>query len=239
MNVMIDRIFLDLSRHFQNRSPLTTADALERQFRALTFITRVRMNAVAMRSYELFKEIMGSTIAQEKKMEAARLALYAAYPPGLESVPPVQDPSLILDFLRYHIDPNVKNEDRAHAIASAVRAICSASNGPLSQSWTWCIENAGELLTGLQQSPDSKEFEWWYTILWRYRGKLDPRIWGRMDDIAKNGGDEIDLKGCKVAVEEETDKVKGSGGASHILKSLDDACTRLNELIDYRDKVRD
>jgi hypothetical protein len=38
-------------------------------------------------------------------MEAARLALHAAYQPGLESVPPVGDPKHILDFLRYHIDP--------------------------------------------------------------------------------------------------------------------------------------
>ena len=170
------------------------------------------MNTVAMRSYKLLKEIMGSTVAQKEKMEAARLALHAAYPPGLESVPSVQDPPLILEFLRYHVDQSVKMEDRAHAIASAIRAIRSASNGPLSQSWTWCIDNTGELLTGLQKSPDSEEFKWWYMILWRYRGKLDASIWGRMDDIAKNGGDEIDLKGCKVAVEEEIDKVEGLGG---------------------------
>ena len=130
-------------------------------------------------------------------------------------------------------------EDCARTIASAMRAIRSASDGPLSQSWTWCIENAGELLAGLQQPPDSKEFEWWYMILWRYHEKLDLSIWGRMDDIAKNGCDEIDLRGCKVAVEEEIGRVKGSGGASHILKSLEDASARLNQLIDYREKVRD
>ena len=239
MNDMIHRIFLDLSRRFRGPTPLTNADVSKRPFRALRLITQLRMNAVSTRSYELFKTIMGSPVAQEKKMEAARLALHAAYPPGLESVPPVQDPPLILAFLRDHIDPSVEMEDRTHAIASAIRAIRSASNGPLSRSWTWCIDNAGELLTGLQQSPDSKEFKWWYTTLWRYRGKLDLSIRGRMDNIAKNGGDEIDLKGCKVAVEEEIDKVKGSGGALHILKSLDDARTRLTELIDDREKVRD
>ena len=237
---MIHRIFLNLSRRFRGPTPLANADASKRTFRALGLIARLRMNAVATRGYELFKTIMepAVAVAPEEKMKAARLALHAAYPPGLESVPPVQDPPLILVFLRYHINPNVEMEDRAHAIASAIRAIRSTSDGPLSQSWTWCVDNAGEILTGLQQSPDSEEFKWWHKILWRYHGKLDLSTRGRVDDIAKNGGDGIDLKGCKIAVEEEIDKVKGSGGPSHTLKNLEDACARLTELINDREKVR-
>ena len=248
MNNIVDRIFQDLSKWFRNQAPLTNTSVEDLPFRVLKLITRVKINTVAARSYGLFETIMRPAVAQEKKMEAAplalhmeaaRLALHTAYPPGLESVPPVQDPSLILDFLRYHIDPNVKSEDRAHAIASAMRAIRSTSNGPLSQSWIWCIKNAGELLTRLQQSSGHwEEFKWWYMILWRYRGKLDASIWGRMDDIAKNGGDKIDLEECKVAIEKEIERVKGSGGAPDILKSLDDSCARLNELIDDREKVR-
>ena len=46
-------------------------------------------------------------------------------------------------------------------------------------------------------------------------------------------------RGYKDVVEEEIGRVKGSGGASDILKSLEDACARLNQLIDYREKVRD
>jgi len=151
---MIHRVYLDLSRRFQSLNPLTDADASELPFRALNFITRLRNTTVATRSYDLFKTIMESAVEREKKMEAARLALHAAYPPGLETVPPAErDPQLILSFLRSHVDPGVGRND--HAISSAMRAIDSASENPASQSWTWRIEDAGELLTWFGQSPRS------------------------------------------------------------------------------------
>ena len=146
MSTMIDRIFLDLSRHFQNPALLTTADALERPFRALTLITRLRANTVATRSYELFGTIMESTVARERKMEAAQLTLHAAYQPGLESVTPIQDPHLIFDFLRSHVDPSVGRNDQA--ISSVMRAIDSISENTASRSWTWHMENADELSPG-------------------------------------------------------------------------------------------
>ena len=96
---------------------------------------------------------MESEAVQEKKMEAARLTLDAAYRPRLQSVPPVGDPKHVLDFLRYHVGPRVKIEDRIHAINSGMRAIDSASDDSTSRSWTWRIESADELLTGFQQSP--------------------------------------------------------------------------------------
>ena len=237
MNTMIDRIFLDLSRHFQNQAPQTTADALERSFRALTLITRLRANTVATRSYELFGTVMGSTVAQERKMEAAQLTLHAAYQPGFESVTPIQDPRLIFDFLRSHIDPSVERNEQA--ISSAMRAIDSTSENPASRSWTWHIENADELLTWFQQSSHPEAFNWWYRILWLHYGVLDPGVCGRMDDIAKSVDDRVDLKQCRIAVEKEIERVTELDGATSIVRSLKEAYNRLTVLIDYREKVRD
>ena len=89
-------------------------------------------------------------------MEAARLALHAAYHPGFGSLPPVGDPEHVPDFLRYHIDPYVRIEGHTHAISSesAMRAIDSAANNPTT---TWGIENADELLTGLHESTGLKQ----------------------------------------------------------------------------------
>ena len=237
MNAMIDRIFLSLSSYFRNRPPLTAADALERPFRALTLITRLRANIVAARSYELFRTIMESTVAQERKMEATQLTLHAAYQPGLESVTPIQDPHLIFDFLRSHIDPSV--ERNYQAISSAMRAIDSTSENPASRSWTWHMENADELLTWFQQSSHPGAFNWWYRILWLHYGVLDPGVRGRMDDIAKSGDDRVDLKQCRVAVEKEIERVTELDEATNIVGSLKEAYNRLTVSIDYRENVRD
>lgn len=152
MNSMLNKIFLELSKRFQGPS-LTNADVSERPLHALKLITRLSTTAVAAKSYELFRTIMQSEVAQEKKMEAAQLVLDAAYQPRLNSVPPVGDPKWILDFLRYHVGPRVKVKDRIHAIDSAMRAIDSTSDDPTSQSWTWRIERADELLVATVASP--------------------------------------------------------------------------------------
>jgi len=235
MDAMIHRIFLNLSRRFQSLDPLTNADVSELPFRALNLITRLRNAAVSTRSYELFKTIMESDVGQERKMEAARLALHAAYPPGLESVPPARDPQLILSFLRSHVDPGVGRND--HTISSAMRAIDSASENPASQSWTWRIENAGELLTWFGQSTYPEEFNWWYGVLWLHYGELDPEVRDRMDEIGMSGDDRVDLKQCRVAVEKEIERVKGLDGAKSIVRSLEDAYDRLTALINYREMV--
>jgi len=233
---MIDKIFLDLSIRFQGPYPLTNADISERPLRALMLITRLSTTVVALKSYELFKTVMQSTVAPVRKMEAARLALHAAYQPGLESLPPVGDPKHILDFLHYHIDYRVEMEDRAHAISSAMRVIDSACG---SRTTIWCIENAGELMTWFEKSPDPEEFEWWYGVLWLHYGGLDSGIRERMDGIAMSGDGRIDLKQCRVVIEKEMERVKELDRTSGIVKSLDDAYTRLTALIDHRDRVRD
>jgi len=233
---MIDKIFLDLSIRFQGPYPLTNADISERPLRALILITRLSTTVVALKSYELFKTIMQSTVAPERKMEAARLALHAAYQPGLESLPPVGDPKQILDFLHYHIGSHVKMEDRTHAISSVMRAIDSAFG---TRTTTWCIENADELMAWFEKSPEPKEFEWWYGVLWLHYGGLDSGIRERMDEVAMSEDDRIDLKQCKVVVEKEIERVKELDRASDIVRSLDDAYTRLTALIDHRDRVRD
>ena len=235
MDSMIDKIFLDLSTRFQKSSPLTNADVSELPFRALRLITRLGTTAVALKSYELFKVIIQSATAPERKMEAARLALRAAYCPGLKSLPPVGDPKHVLDFLRYHIDSQVKMEDRTHAIASAMRAIDSTYGN---RTTTWCIENADDLTTWFQGSSDPKKFEWWYGILWLHYGGLDSGIRERMDEIAMSSDDRFDLKWCRVLIEKETERVKELDGASDVMKSLDDAYTRLTALIDHRERVR-
>jgi len=171
-------------------------------------------------------------------MEAARLALDAAYRSRLKSVPPVGDPKCILDFLRYHVGPRVKVKDRIHAIDSAMRAIDSTSDDPTSQSWTWRIESADELLIGFQQSPHPEGFKWWYRVLWIHYGGLDPGVRNRLDEIAMNGGDRVDLIQCRIAIEKEIERVKELDAAICIA-ALEEAYSRLTALIGHREKVRD
>jgi len=234
---MLDIIFLELSRRFQGPSP-TNADVSEQPLRALNLITRLSMTAVAEKSYELFRTIMQSEVAQEKKMEAARLVLDAAYRPGLKFVPPVGDPKWILDFLHYHVGPRVKVKDRIYAIDSAIRAIDSTSDDPTSRSWTWRIERADELLIGFQQSPHPEAFKWWYTVLWIHYGGLDPGVRDSLDEIAMNRGDRIDLIQCRIAIEKEIERVKELDPATCIA-ALEEAYSRLTALIGHREKVRD
>ena len=235
MDSMLEKIFSDLSRRFMEPFP-TNMDTPGWTLRALERITRLGTVAVATKSYELFKTIMQSQVAQEKKMEAARLALYAAYQPGLKSVPPVGDPKWILSFLHHHVDPRVAVEDQIHAVSSGMCAIDSASDDPTSQSWTWRIENAGELLTGFQQSPHPEGFKWWYKVLWiHYRG-LDPSVRNRLDKIAVNRGDSVDLKQCRIAIEKEMERVKGLDAAACIV-ALEEAHCRLSALISHGEKV--
>ena len=239
MDAMVDKIFINISNRFQGPSPLTNADVSELPLRALKLVTQLRTTAVATRSYELFKKIMQSTVSQEKKMVAARVALHAAYHPKLKSLPPVGDPKHILDFLHYHIDPRVEREARAHAISSVMHAIDSASDDPMSQSWNWRIRNAGELLTGFLRSPDPKELRWWYGVLWLHYGGLDPGIRSRLDEIAMNRGDRVDLKRCRIAIEKKIWKIRELDGAAGIMASLEEASSRLTALIEHREKVRE
>ena len=91
---------------------------------------------------------MLSEVEQEKKMEAARLALDAAYRPGLTPVPPVENPKLVIDFLHYHAHPIVSREDRIRAVSSTTGAIGSIPDNPTSQSGTW---DMGGLLAGFKR----------------------------------------------------------------------------------------
>lgn len=237
MNDMIDSIFLELSKRFQGPHP-TNADVSGWPLCVLKLITRLSTTAIATKSYELFGTIMQSEVAEEKRMEAARLALDAAYRPKLESPPLVGDPKHILDFLRYHVRPCVKSKHRNYAVSSAVRAIDSASGDPTSQSWALHMEDAGELLTGLQQSRHSEGFEWWYRVLWVHYGGLDPDVRSRLDEIATNGDDGVDLKRCQTAVEKEIERAKGLNGTTTI-GALEDAYNRLTTFVDHREKVCD
>ena len=106
---MVDEIFLELSKRFQGPFP-TNVDASKRPLRALKLITRLSTATVATKSYELFGAIMKSSVAQEKKMEAARLALHATYQSGPKPIPPVGDHRHIFDFLYHHTGRYVKRE---------------------------------------------------------------------------------------------------------------------------------
>ena len=237
MNTLIDKIFLELPSRFQGPYP-TNAGASERPLRALELITRLSTTADAAKSYKLFGAIMQSNVAQETKMKAARLALHAAYQPGHESAPPVGDPKHIFGFLLDHVGLHIKKEDRTYAVSSARCAIDSASNDPTSESWTWRIENADGLLTGFHQSPDPEEFQWWYEVLWLHYGGLDPEVQGRMDEIAIKGGDRVDSKRCRTAIENEIKRIKEFDGATNI-ETLEEARNKLSTFIDNREKVRD
>ena len=236
MNDMVDSIFLELSKRFQGAHP-TNADVSEWPLRVLKLITRLSTAAVATKSYELFGTIMQSKVAEGKKMEAARLTLDAAYRPKLEFALPVGDPKPILDFLRYHVKTHVRSEHHNHAISSAMRAIDSTSGNPTSQSWTWRIEDAGELLTGFQAPLHPEGFEWWYRVLWTHYGGLDPDVRSRLDEIATNGDDGVDLKRCRVAVEKEIERVKELDETANT-EALEDAYNRLTAFVDRKEKVR-
>ena len=236
MQPLIDRVFQDLSIRFRSPAPLTNADVSDRPFRALKLITRLREPTVASNSYMLFETIMRSTVAPTRKMEAARLALRGAFQPGLENLPRVGNPKHILDFLCCHVDPLVEPEARAHAISSVMRAInCAHDN----RRTTWCIENAGELMTWFQQSANPEEFAWWYGVLWLHYEGLDPGVRDKVDEVARSGDDRIDLKLCRFAVEKDIERMTELGVDSEVVNSLHGAYNRLTALIDHRDRVRD
>jgi len=156
---MVNKIFMNISIRFRESSPLTNADVSELPFRALKLITRLRTTAVATKSYELFKTIMRSVVAQKKKMAAARLALHAAYPPGLKSVPPVGDPEHISDFLQYCADLPPGGGNHTDAIPQIIHTINTTPNDPTQEFRDWYAKNAGELSTRIQQF--CSEFSWW------------------------------------------------------------------------------
>ena len=239
MNAMIQRIFLNLLGRFQISNPPinppTDVDVWERPLRALDLITRLTNATVSTGSYELFNTIMASAVEQERKMEAARLALHAAYPRGPGTVPPAQDPKLILNFLRSHVDPTVRRID--DAISSAMHAIDSASDNPDSRSWTWRIENAGELLDRFEGSPRPEEFKWWFGVLWLHYGGLDPDVQRKIEEIGKSGDARVDLKQYRIAIVKEIERVKGLDGATDIIRDLEGAYDRLTALIDPWEKV--
>ena len=245
INTEVDKVFLGLSKRFEDPSPpsfrgpsLTNADVSEKPLRALKLITRLSTTTVATKSYELFGTIMQSGATVKRKMKAARLALHAAYRPGLESVPPVGDPKHIFDFLCFHIGPCVGREERTHAVSSAMRAIDSASNGPTPQARTWRIEAADELLAGFRKSPHPGEFEWWYGVLWLHYGELEHDVRKRVDEIARNGDDRVDLKQCRTAIEKEIERVKELDGVTNIV-ALEETYSTLSTFIDHREKVRE
>ena len=237
MDAMLNRIFQNISRRFQGSYP-TNADVSETALRVLKLITQLSTNAVATESYDLFRVIMQSEVAEETKMKASRLALCAAYRSTLAFVPPVGNPSHILDILRYHVGPLVKRKDRTRVISSVMRAIDSGYDDPTSRPWTWQIENPGEILTGFQHSPHPEAFKWWYRILWTNYGRLEPSVRDRLDDIAMNEGDKVDLKQCRIAVEKQIEKVKELGGAVSSV-TLEEVYSRLTTFIYHTDKVRD
>lgn len=236
MNDMINSIFLELSKRFQGQHP--NAGVSEKPFRVLELVTRLSNPAVAAKSYELFGTIMESNVTQERKMEAARLALRTAYRPTLTSVPPVGDPKHIFDFLHFHIAPNVEEKDYLRAISSAMRAIDSASGHQTSQAWSpQCIKAAGDLLTGFQQSSRPEGFKWWYGVLWIHYGRLDSGLQSRVNGIAMNGDDRIDLKQCRIGIEEEIERVKKLDGVASPV-ALEEAFNMLITFID-QEQVRD
>jgi len=158
MVIVLDVIFEGLSDHFQGLSP-SRANGLERSLLALKLVTRLRTAAVATRSCGLFGTIM-SQAGQGKNMEAARLALDAAYRPELTPAPPVGDPRHVLDFLHYHLGLCIEREDCIRVVFPAMRAIDSVSNDPTSQPGNWHIQDAGELLARFQREIERvKELE--------------------------------------------------------------------------------
>jgi len=146
---MLREIFRRLSDNFEGSRPRPIdTDGLERSLRALELVTQLSTTAVATKSYELFETIMGSQIEQVKKMQAARLALDAAYQPGPTRAPTVGGLDHIIDFLRHHFASHVSGEDRYHAASLITRAI---NPTPDEQYGTWCIEDVEKILAEFWQ----------------------------------------------------------------------------------------
>ena len=102
-------------------------------------ITAIPESEVAMKSFELFHVVTGALVSsvytQEKKWEASRLALHGAYKSD-QSLPHVEDPRPILDFLEYHFDlatRHGKNQDGP--IRNALRALTSASGPAMNEAF--------------------------------------------------------------------------------------------------------
>ena len=87
-------------------------------------------NEVASENYELCRVLMvapvSSVFTEERKWEASRFAMHAAY--KLDGAfPQVKDPRPILLFLSYHLRRAIRSENYDEPIQTALRALASAS----------------------------------------------------------------------------------------------------------------
>lgn len=126
----IDRIYDKLAETFLSTNP--TADDIDRALQAMALIAPFSQDQIATKSYHLFRVIMQAPISfsfsQEKKWEAARLAVHGAYKWD-KFLPWVDDPQDILVFLDHHFDLATRGgEDQDEPIQNALRALAYASN---------------------------------------------------------------------------------------------------------------
>ena len=68
----------------------------------LSLVVQLKLEPIRIKSYALFKEIMGLVKSDHRLWEPARLLMKGAYS-STEWVPPTGDPEKILDFLHHHI----------------------------------------------------------------------------------------------------------------------------------------
>ena len=121
-SLQIQKILEALIRTFRNTTDIDCA------LEAVELITAHSDKVVATESYKLFGVIMQRRVStdytEEKKWKAARLALHGAYKYNQDEDPPqVEDPQLVLDFLRHHLKLVEKGEDHDGPIQNALHAL--------------------------------------------------------------------------------------------------------------------
>ena len=124
----INRIYGKLVETFENPSP--TPEEIDRALESMELIAPLSENDIAQKSYSLFHTVMQAPVSpaysQEKKWEAARLAIHGAYKWD-KFLPWVEDPHDILTFLDHHFDLATRGENQDEPIQNALRALSYAS----------------------------------------------------------------------------------------------------------------
>ena len=134
----IGRVHEKLAETFRNPAP--TTEDIDHALLALRLIASLSKNDISLfgndaarGSYRLFRLIMRAPVSftyhQDKKWEASRLAMYAAYKYD-RFLPPVEDPQDILYFLGHHFSLLDRgDQDQDEPIQNALHALAYAS-GP-------------------------------------------------------------------------------------------------------------
>ena len=95
---------------------------------ALSLVVRLRDHRICVRSYTLFRTIMGLVDKNDALWLAARYSMQGAYNSTALNVPQIGDPKQVLDFLRHHMSPQQRANVGDQPIHHVFSAFALASN---------------------------------------------------------------------------------------------------------------